>query len=137
MWRTSLGERVLRGSEGELFRASLAEVCDLVEDSFEEEELFTSGIEAFDTLQPGQKLAMLCIVGRALLDERISCPELTAVSEGTVAAVFEQARQAVELEVGVADDIAEQHCFWRQLICAAYREAEGEGSEFPPEASSD
>ena len=79
---------------------------------------------------------MLAVVGRALLDERASCPELTALTEGTVAAIFEQIRQAVELEITGGDAIRRPD-FWRQLICAAYQEVDGAGDPSLPEASSD
>jgi hypothetical protein len=137
MWRTSSGERVLQGAEGQLFRASLAAVCHLVEDSFGDEELFSSGVSVFDALQPGQKVAMLAIVGKALLDKTTPCPELTAVAEGTVAAIFEQIEQAVELEIDVGSDPGAQPVFWRQLILAACKEAEGEDDEPLPKVTSD
>ncbi|HKB40783.1 MAG TPA: hypothetical protein VKD72_30435, partial [Gemmataceae bacterium] len=98
MWRTSLGDRVLRGAEWELFRTSLSCVWDLVEESFGVGDLFESGIDAFDDLQPGQKLALLALVGKALRDEAAPTPPLTAHNEAAIAAVFENVRQSIELE---------------------------------------
>jgi hypothetical protein len=99
-------------------------VWDLVEDGFDGDDLFTSDVEAFDGLQPSQKLAVLALVGQALSDERTPAPELTDVTEGTVAAVFACIREAVLLEVETfgSPEGREQPPGWRERVLAAARE---------------
>src|SRR5580692_12856532 len=75
MWRTSQGERVLKGAEWNLFREGLAELWDTVEDDFDRKDACKTGHAAFDALQPGQKLAMLALVGQALHDDALPSPE--------------------------------------------------------------
>jgi hypothetical protein len=138
VWRTSSGERALRGAEWELFRAALAGVWDLVEDSPDGADLFESGIGAFDDLQRAPKLALLALVGQALQDEATPPPRLTAHTEGTVAAVLEHVRQSVELEIDADDPGAEERAIsWRRLILEACREGEAGEGEPLPEATCD
>jgi hypothetical protein len=139
MWRTSKGERVLRGAEWELFREALAGVWDLVEHASDSGEPFPSGVDVFDALQPGQQLALLAAVGRALSDEAVPAPELTALHEGTVAAVFNHARQTAVEQAGNPGepDGVETATSWRGLVLAACREALGESESPLPTASSD
>jgi len=124
MWRTSEGNRILRGAEWELFRAGLAVIWDEIEDCLEGEDSFTCGIAAFDNLQANQKLALLASVGQALRDASVPMPELTVHGEATVAAVFECIWQSVELEISLSSDQTDNPdaVFWRQLILVACRE---------------
>src|SRR3954469_2983562 len=142
MWWTLLGERVLRGEEWELFRDGLAMVCDLVEEakSSDDPESGSVGVEAFDQLQPNQKLALLALVGQALKDEGEPMPELTAHTEATVAAVYAHILAMIVMEIesppesGTVDgwddpgDIDDAFA-WRRLALAAYLEADGEPKE--------
>ena len=133
VWRTQLGERVLRGGEWELFREGISVLWDMVEDAPEDDPDET-GVVAFDRLQRNQKLAMLALVGRALRDEKVPPPELTAVTEGTVAAVFQQILDGILFEIDIADpldptvrdlEVAAGWTLWRRLCigacCAAMR----------------
>src|SRR5262249_38219503 len=130
--------RVLRGAEWELFRASLSDLWDRIEASFDED-LVLSSIEAFDSLQPGQKLAMLAVVSKALCDEKVPTPELTALSEATLAAVYQHVLHAVECEIESQIDLetVEPSVFWRQALLAACREAQEEWEEPLPEVTCD
>jgi hypothetical protein len=121
MWRTSLGERVLRGPEWDLFREGLSSLWDLVEDS-DDDDSFDAGVKAFDRLRKRQKRALLALVGGALKDERTPRPELTCPLEGTVAAVFRRVRDEVELEIDAAaegESWNDDPEFWRRLVRAA------------------
>ncbi len=111
MWQTCTGERVLRGAERELFRAALAGVWQLVED-----DIFSTGIIAFDELPRGQRLRMLALIGSALQDEAVPPPGLTATAEAAVGAVFDYIHQAVQLELRSGGRR------WRALILAAWQE---------------
>ncbi|MGA2500945.1 MAG: hypothetical protein ABSH20_24675, partial [Tepidisphaeraceae bacterium] len=89
------------------------------------------GVRVFDTLSLPERLAVLELVGRALLLEEVPCPELTAVVEGAVAAVFEQVRIDVELEI---EGGREQT---RRLIRAVARVCEVLHADSPAAGSND
>ncbi len=129
MWWTPEGERVLRGAEWELFRAGLDMTWDMVEQSMDDPD-FCSGVEAFDRLQPNQKLALLALVGKALKNEGEPRPKLTAHTEATVAAIFRQIADQVVIEIDMAAEPEpdEDVMFWRRLALAAYRETEEQDS---------
>lgn len=154
MWRTSLGERALRGPEWDLFREGLSSLWDLVEDSTDDgdgDDLFDVGVRSFDRLRKTRKRALPALVGAALDDESAPCPEPTGHSEATVAAVFRRIRDEVRLEV---DAVAEGECWnddpesWRRLVRSAVdaaaledeaREDDGPAAEVeahPPDVSS-
>ncbi len=139
MWRTSEGERVLGGAEWDLFREGLAGIWDDIDHSLENEDSFCCGITAFDHLQRNQKLALLALVGKALRDETVPMPALTAHTEGTVAAVFEYIRQSIETEIGLHQEPrnSPDATFWRDLVLAAYREVEEDWEEPLPEPTCD
>src|SRR5262249_16909495 len=139
MWWTSEGERVLRGGEWELFREGLAGIWNHIQDSPVNDESFACGIAAFDNLQANQKLALLALVGRALRDETVPMPDLTAHAEATIAAVFEYIRQSIEIEIGFRMDpqVCPDAAFWRDLVLAACREVEENWEEPLPEPCSD
>jgi hypothetical protein len=134
MWKTPLGERALEGAEWALFREALGMLWDLVEMEFDtgEKELSAMGVGSFDRLTPNQKLAMLALVGRALRSVDVPAPELTSVSEGTVAAVFallrdeadSELRRAASPTANVTAEEVERATFWRELVRAAYPEVE-------------
>jgi hypothetical protein len=98
MWRTPLGERVLRGAEWNLFREGLSTLWDFVEDSSHDPDLCFTDVGVFDRLEPAQKLGMLELVGTALHDKDVPCPELTALSKGTFTAVYRVIRLLIETE---------------------------------------
>ncbi len=98
MWRTPLGKRVLRGAEWNLFRKGLSTLWDFVEDSSFDPDLCFTDVGVFDRLEPAQKLGMLALVGTALHDTEVPCPELSALSEGTFAAVYRVIRLLIETE---------------------------------------
>lgn len=132
MWWTERGERVLRGSEWELFRRGLGELWDWVDDEEDSRDSCDSGVEAFDRLQKNQKLALMAGVGVALRDEAVPCPDLTVNTESTVAAVYSIIANEVLSEIGHSDEPAWETApdplaaktHWRRLVLAAYLEAE-------------
>jgi hypothetical protein len=99
MWRTSIGTRVLRGPEWELFLEGLGGLRDRIEMTFDDADAWPTGVDVFDRLVPASKLAMLAAVGKALSDEAVQCPPLTALTEGTFAAVYAVIRELVDLEI--------------------------------------
>ena len=131
MWRTSIGERTLIGMEWELFQEGLSMLWDQIKVSGSDPHLCTTGVGVFDGLQPASKLAMLALVGKALRDPAEPCPDLTALTEATFAAVYTMIRAQIELEIECArldtaprrgDDV------FRKRVLATFREV---GPEWP------
>jgi hypothetical protein len=95
MWWTSEGERVLKGAEWDLFRLGLSTLWGDVEMTEDDEDPGTTGVEVFDNLRKVERLPLLAQVARGLHDVCEACPDLTGLSEGTIAAVFAQLRYLV------------------------------------------
>jgi hypothetical protein len=129
MWWTANGERVLEGAEARVFaEALLALVDEAYVGHFDDYDL---GVNAFDKLTYGQKVAVLAIVGNGLLRRDVPRVDLTADLEGAIAAVFEHLKNMITIEI----DMPELGTNWRDLVVAARREAEGE--EIPPPTCND
>jgi hypothetical protein len=147
VWWTDEGQRTLRGAEWELFREGLSSLWERVEQHFTyvdpDDDLL--GVEAFDELQLGQKLAMLTVVALALSRPDIAAPPPTALGEATVAAVFACIFHDIVFEVETCTSHraagaipAEQWLRSRRLVLAAYREAEEEVEDWlPPDDEGD
>jgi hypothetical protein len=102
---------------------------DRVEDSFGDPELCETGVKVFDSLEPPAKLAMLASVAEALHDEHVACLELTALSEGTFAAVYATIREWVEIQIDQCKEdpsAVDDEPSMRALVIAAHREAQAE-----------
>jgi hypothetical protein len=119
MWYTQWGDRTLDGAEGELFRAGLASLVATLDCCEKHGIPWETGVFVFDTLTPAAKLAILNLVGDALLQRHVPSPMLTAVTEGAAAAVYEHIRLMVEEEVDTSETM------WRERIAAAYVEVGG------------
>lgn len=141
MWRTACGDRVLIGKERSFFVHAAARLLDyLLED--EDDEI--TGVAQFDRLEPNSRIVLLRDVVQALTDAAIPAPELTALNEAVVHAVFRFIRAEVEMEIGCEgfrrdrgpepDDslLGDDSLFWRTLVLTAYLE----GSE-PVDTRSD
>ena len=130
MYRTSLGERTLRGAEHRLFVGSLAMLVDYLSGGD-----YDAGIALFDDLQRNQKIAVLLGVSNALLHDNVSPPPLTAISEAAVAVVYQHLEERLIDEIreggredhSVGDDafgppIEDVGPSWRTLVLNACRE---------------
>jgi len=104
MWWTSQGERVLNGAEWDLLREGLSCLWDDVEVSEEEDGPGTTGIAVFDDLPQAERLALLALVAKGLTDEDEPCPDLTAHTEGTVAAIFAHILYLIEVEIELQEE---------------------------------
>ena len=137
----SAGTRVLRGAEWELFRVGLSTLWDDIESQPDDEEPGTTDVKAFDRLTRPERLALLAQVGKGLHDRREPCPDLTALNEAAVAAVFAQVRYLVAVEIDAqrsgfgtfSRDRAERP---RELVLAAAREVDPERRADLPKARS-
>lgn len=144
-WNSSHGQRTLEGAEAALIREALAALVEHCKDEIEgETDHWTYGVALFDGLEPGVQLALLAEVGHALLRETETCPELTAVNEATIAALYRYIEEAIEIEIDVqihevlADDPAlpKAFFFWRGRVRAVFLE-DGEIDELPDLRSTD
>jgi len=112
MWYTQLGDRTLAGLEAAVFREGLSRLLDEIASDRE----YEIGVAVFDRLSVPEKWGVLDLVARGLLVEPGTPPELTAVNEGAVAAVYYQLLDDLELETGMGrSDI-------RRLVREACRE---------------
>jgi len=125
MWHTDGGDRVLEGAEARLFAEVLWDFVTYLEVG---EGDYDVGIGVFDRLTYGQKISLLSIIATGLLKPDELPHKLTAVVEGAVAAVFNQLKTVVILEIE-EPDIKSQ---WRKMILAARRET---GANKLPKAS--
>jgi len=123
MWRTQFGDRTLEGAEAILFAEALSYLLDeAISGTLEEYEF---GIECFDNLTFGQKIATLSIIGNGLLRKDIPPVRLTAVLEGAIAAVFQHIQDLIIFEI----DAPEFSTSWRELVIAARKQTEGDDTE--------
>ena len=108
MWRTQIGERILRGAEARLVRTALGVLVDQVEEEIEGlRESVELGIPIFDRLQGRQKLALLADVGDHLLHSTDPPPPLTAINLSAVAVLYRVVEDWVGMEVDDEDEILE------------------------------
>jgi hypothetical protein len=129
MWRTPLGVRTLRPFEWRLFRRGLTSLYDNIELSAAVPVCSETGVQVFDQLPDASKLAMLALVGKALRDAREPCPDATALTEGTVAAVYGWIRHEISSEILISSDRFPPHVFrvkTRLLVVKACLEAHPE-----------
>ena len=109
MWRTSAGERVLKGAEAKVFAQSLLNLIEQIEilnDSVE------FGIRVFDELTYNQQLSILWLITNGLFREDVLCVELTALNEGAIATVFENLEQELCFEI----EEMPKRKYWRKLV---------------------
>ena len=124
MWHTPNGERTLTEAEWALFRVGVERLFDFISDEDTPLGLSGTDVQVFDELQPEQRLALLADVAGALRDPAVPPPRLTAANEATVAAVFASIRQALEMEIALADSPRTASREIRSLLLAAARDAE-------------
>ena len=119
-WRTQLGERRAVGPEAELIRDVIGYMHDVVgEEIGTLADRWPYGVPIFDNLQPVPKLCLLADVGEALLNDTPP-PPLTALKEGTVAAIFYAVRQLIAMEIDHQQDDTfpddDRRFFYRTLV---------------------
>jgi hypothetical protein len=127
MWHTPAGDRVLTPGEWALVRAALGLAWDTVETAADAGDEEATGVRAFDALQPGQQVALLALVGKALSDPTVVAPPLTAATEGAAAAVLAQVREWL-----LGNELADtDRTECRRLILAAVGEVVGRDHPLP------
>jgi hypothetical protein len=117
--------RVLRGAEAEVFRQALGTLADIIRALGDWDDASTDGPTSFDRLTSLQKLALLADVAEALLLESVLAPELTAINEAAVAAVFNYLEICLRSEVEeAATEFGTGSQSWRTLAAAALAEVD-------------
>ena len=125
MWRTDRGERILEDAEANVFAEALSALLDYaITDQFDD---YESGVACFDNLTYGQKISVLATIGNGLFRKDVAPVDLTAVVEGAIAAVFQNLKDSIVLEI----DEPEFGTDWRELVIAARKEADVEDIPAP------
>lgn len=120
MWPTSSGDRTLLGSEAVLVANAIHTMVDLLVDfmgiQVEEDDVdecrvspvLNTGISVYDSLAFGQRIAMLHRAARHLLTTDAFAGRLiAAVDDATIAAIYCEIRDRVEMEIDFATDLEE------------------------------
>ncbi len=135
-WNTPLGHRVLEGIEERIMRGAL---CRLSREIIEspEDGIMCVGVAVFDAMTGCQQLVMLDYVRRFLFEDTSESNEMSAIVEGTVAAVLAYVSVCIEFELDLEEDLSNSIAktkprrFWRELIRKASRVYEWELSPSP------
>ena len=125
MWNTANGIRTLKGHEAALIRASIWHLWDMLEDEAGNlANHWEFGIPLFDKMSWQQQLVMLAGAGKALLVEDTPPPELTAINEAVVGALYENISQCVRFEIDSDDRESSEgdRTCWRRLLRDAAEE---------------
>ena len=120
MWHTSTGIRILTGSEGDLVRAGIIDLLGQIQE--EQDGLadpWVTGVRLFDELPWHSRLALLADVADALFLPNVEPPELTAINEATIGALFAHIRINVDIEIDVDGELENESSlryYWRHLL---------------------
>ena len=97
MWRTQYGDRTLEGAEAKVFAETLSSLLgEAIQGTLDDYQL---GVACFDNLTFGQRISALAVIGNGLLRRDTPLVRLTAVLEGTIAAVFQYLRRSIYYEI--------------------------------------
>lgn len=118
MWRTPSGERRLQGLERRLFLTGAVALEELLRVAIQTDDDVMVGVAPFDGLALDRRRWLLLQVAVALGGEQ-PAPELNALSESAVAAVFATVRINVGAEAGV-EAAQEARARWRKLVRDAW-----------------
>lgn len=91
---------VLPPKHAAVFRYAAGLLADLTEEL--EDDVDTRG-GVFGKLSPGEKLAAILVVAKALLDSASKPPEVTAVLAATVSAIYDHLEVAINAEVDTSE----------------------------------
>ncbi|MGB1706233.1 MAG: hypothetical protein ACPHF4_00230 [Rubripirellula sp.] len=151
MWHTSRGDRTLQGDEATLVREAIDTMVDVlflhVDDDPAGGIICESGVAVFDQLNPSQRIALLHDVATHLLTDMGDAPRLSAPLEATIAAIFNDVRDHVAIEVDFPQSTEHARWVerpgWRHLVASSFHSVTISAGDFeyleelPLEASSD
>jgi len=119
MWKTSSGERRLQGLERRLFLTGAVALEELLRVAIQTDDDIAVGVAPFDGLALDRRRWLLLQVAVALGSDQ-PAPELNALSESAVMAVFATVKINIGAESGV-DALPEQvRARWRRLVREAW-----------------
>ena len=128
-WRTCLGDRVLEGTEADLFITAVQLTAENIYDFGSDFDLdFETSNRLFDTATPNQKLFLLNFCLSALLNPEIPSPELNHILEATVYCPFAYLKMEIAYEIeselqGDYQDEDEQYKYrFRRLLWQPFQE---------------
>lgn len=129
MWHTPNGIRAVEGHEAALIRAAIWYFWNMLEEEADGlADHWRFAIPVFDGLSWQQQLVLLAGVGEALLRNDVPPPELTAINEATVGAIYASISQCIQFEVDSNDnaDVKEglDTTYWRRLLRNAVAETD-------------
>lgn len=111
MYDTTLGTRILYGSEARLFAHLCWTLSDdlrcFVLDAGGQSFNHLIGIPVLETLTAAQVIVLINRVNACLLDPTVAAPQRTAVLDATIAAVFQKAFDQVEGEIEMQAELAD------------------------------
>jgi len=131
MWATSQGDRTLVGDEAQLVLCSVGYLHDMITSAVDLGEAYPNEVAMFSSLQPTQQMAILHEVAHGLLDPESPIPELTAVREATVYAIYRELASLVEIELDMSR-LDEPNFYYREAIvraCEQFKEPPSEWSD--------
>lgn len=106
MWTIDCQERVLTNDEWDCIRIGLESLRDyILEDPDDDYGFAMTGVQVFDRLTSSQKLAILAETCEALTSEEVAAPKLTAVNEGTVAALLQSFWNQLVVELDMCEGV--------------------------------
>jgi hypothetical protein len=121
MWHTSAGDRMLAGAEARLFKSALTRMVeDIKEEAMDDGlvEQWEYGIPRFDELTWTQRIQVLEQVASHVLLPSEETPELNAVNESAIAAIYQRMRNEIDFEIDSESESTE----WRAMVLEAYGE---------------
>ena len=139
MWRMQSGNRALTEAEWVLFSTGLGLLRDDIEDDIRNQTDTETGILVFDRLTPEQKLALMADTAFAMREPATPAPRHTAANEGTIAAVFENIRflLTMELDNAALKDDCEKPTDIRQMLRAIFDPSVEREDRLPDETDSE
>lgn len=130
-WKTPDGDQYLNGAEADILRSTLGVMVDqiLTNLDFPGDRLWTFDVQLFDELSSAQQLCLIQNVAEHLLTETHETPDLNAVNEAAVYAIYRALAIQIEIEVDTEKhgtaycDDPESIFFWRQSALVAHAQA--------------
>lgn len=136
VWRTSSGDRVLHIQERNLFVRAAACLLDHLEEEIgdcDADIAWPTGVVPFDSLEPQARIVLLRDIVQALTDPAVPTPDLTAITEAAVHAIYRFILHEIGIEIDFRRDLSHglrdlpslvgyDPCSWRKLVLAAYLE---------------
>jgi|GEM_PF-357762 len=142
MWPTSEGDRTLRGSEAVLLAAAIDTLLGPLVDYLGNDEecdqesvaaVLQTGVAVFDALPIAQRIAALHHAAEHLLSDKPFPGDcLSAADDATVAAIYSEVRDQVEIEIDLSKDPLDDEGFAGSAELTADSESDARASNCPP-----